>query len=66
MSAEEIYQEILELPEDLQIKVEVYIKELKSNLENNTKRKIRTAGGAQGWLSIPDDFDDPIPDFEGY
>ena len=60
-----LMEEAKEMPEESILDVIRYVKWLK--LERMPeKKKIRKAGIMEGQFTIPDDFDEPLDDFEGY
>lgn len=65
MSAIQLYTQLSSLPNELQKKVAEYISFLKFQSQKSSK-KGRIAGLAKGMISMKDNFDDPIEDFQDY
>lgn len=66
MSVIQLYTQISSLPNELQKKVEEYISFLKYQAKKPLKKPGRIPGLAKGMISMKDNFDDPIEDFQGY
>jgi len=66
MSVIQLYTQISSLPNDLQKKVAEYISFLKYQAKKPSKQKGRTSGLAKGMISMKDNFNDPIEDFQDY
>lgn len=65
MSAIQLYTQLSSLPNELQKKVAEYISFLKFQSQKPSK-KGRIPGLAKGMISMKDNFDDPIEDFQDY
>ena len=66
MSVIQLYTQLSSLSNELQKKVAEYISFLKYQSQKSSKKKGRIAGLAKGMISMKDDFDDPIEDFQDY
>lgn len=66
MSAIQLYTQLSSLPNELQKKVAEYISFLKFQAKKPLKQKGRIPGLAKGMISMKDNFDDPIEDFQNY
>ncbi len=63
----ELYIKLSELPLHLKIEVSDFIDFIKNkSLKDSSKAKKRIAGQAKGMISMKDNFDDPINEFNDY
>ncbi|MDX2247307.1 MAG: DUF2281 domain-containing protein [Bacteroidia bacterium] len=66
MRAIQLYTQISALPGELQKKVADYIDYLKYQAQKSNKKAVRVVGLAKGMITMKDNFDDPIEDFNEY
>lgn len=66
MTVFQLYNRLSSLPAELQEKVIEYIELLKLKSEKEKKNFNRQPGLAKGLISMKDNFDDPIEDFNDY
>ena len=61
-----LYNQIVNLAADLQKKVADYIEFLTFKASRNSAINERITGLAKGLISMKDNFDDPLDDFQAY
>lgn len=65
MATQDLFVKINSLPEDIRKELEEYVDKLLKRLKKEPKKK-RPIGLAEGMITIPDDFDEPLEDFKDY
>jgi hypothetical protein len=66
MTSVQLYSQISALPEDLRLEVTDFIEFLLEKRKKSRKIKERRFGIAPGFITISDDFDEPVDDFKEY
>jgi hypothetical protein len=66
MTSVQLYDQISALPEDLRQEVTDFIEFLLTKRKKSRKVRERQFGIAPGFITISDDFDEPLEDFREY